>query len=323
MLLNIQILRALAALMVVFFHTVGTAYLYGWGDYYFNSTILYKWGAIGVDIFFIISGFIMVYIQAIKKRSPYSFLKDRIIRIVPIYWFLTAFYALLLLVLPSIFNQKKFDIIELFQSLFFMSGVNYSQPILYVGWSLEYEMLFYIFFSISLFFSNIKYTVISTITLTVLSVIFFKLNGVALNFLLGMLVGLFWIKRRNFLSPVVSFFFIVIGFALIINTESPDSFRALIWGVPSLLIFVGFLYYPEIKNKILIRLGDASYSIYLIQVFSIPFFYKMVLLLNVKNIFMNEFVYIFSCVLFSAIVGFLVYFYIEKPLGKITKYFIK
>ena len=76
MISNIQILRAIAAILVVAFHTVLAAKSYNLPTEFFYKVDI--WGAAGVDIFFIISGFIMVYIQINKKKKPLDFLKDRI-----------------------------------------------------------------------------------------------------------------------------------------------------------------------------------------------------------------------------------------------------
>ncbi|MDB2405246.1 acyltransferase family protein [bacterium] len=61
MLLNLQILRAFAALSVVLFHTIGTSSSYGFDTRWISY--LEGWGASGVDVFFVISGFVMLYTQ--------------------------------------------------------------------------------------------------------------------------------------------------------------------------------------------------------------------------------------------------------------------
>src|SRR5262245_20527151 len=80
---SIQYLRAAAALMVVFFHAEGMA------AEYFNIGCLPSFGAVGVDIFFIISGFIMWVTTAPERTTASSFIVNRIVRIVPLYWLVT------------------------------------------------------------------------------------------------------------------------------------------------------------------------------------------------------------------------------------------
>ena len=92
MIMNLQLLRAFAALNVVVLHTIGTADSYG----YETNLISYLegWGANGVDIFFVISGFVMLYTQLDNKKTVKDFLILRAIRIIPIYWlqFILSFH---------------------------------------------------------------------------------------------------------------------------------------------------------------------------------------------------------------------------------------
>ncbi|MCW1512823.1 acyltransferase family protein, partial [Acinetobacter baumannii] len=84
---NIQALRAFAALNVVFYHIIGASISY---DLPTSSFLFIKeWGQNGVDIFFVISGFIMVFIQEKNRKSSFEFIKNRVERIVPVYWLLT------------------------------------------------------------------------------------------------------------------------------------------------------------------------------------------------------------------------------------------
>ena len=103
MIINIQVLRAYAALNVVIFHIILAS------ESYFQDVNWLKhlgsWGASGVDIFFVISGFVMMHTQMIQMRPPLEFIKNRILRIAPIYWTLTLFVVLLYLAIPSLFRE--------------------------------------------------------------------------------------------------------------------------------------------------------------------------------------------------------------------------
>ena len=87
MIANLQLLRAFAAINVIIYHIIGTSVAYGYELNFIN--ILSGWGANGVDIFFVISGFIMYFSQAQNPKTPIKFLKSRLIRIVPLYWLMT------------------------------------------------------------------------------------------------------------------------------------------------------------------------------------------------------------------------------------------
>ena len=89
MLNNLQLLRAFAALNVVLFHAIGTSASYSYETNFIS--VFEGWGANGVDIFFVISGFVMLFTQLDNKRSVKDFLLLRVIRIILIYWLLTLF----------------------------------------------------------------------------------------------------------------------------------------------------------------------------------------------------------------------------------------
>lgn len=315
---NIQTLRAIAAILVVAFHSVISAKIYNLStDLFFNVDI---WGAAGVDIFFIISGFIMVYIQRKKKKKPLEFIVDRAERIVPLYWFLTFGIASLLIVFPQAFRELQISTEYLLKSLFFISSYDGKHPILYVGWTLEYEMLFYLVFAASLFAKNLNVSVlISIIVLSIL--VYLGLNDIVIEFIYGMIVGIFFSKIKIHINNILILITIVLGFSLLISNMNSKLPRSIIWGLPSLLIFLGFIYLKPIKNKILATLGNASYSIYLVQVFSIPICYKIFSKLpEIHIIFINE-LYVILCCAVSVTSGVILHFIIEKPLTKFISTF--
>lgn len=312
---NIQILRAIAAILVVYFHSIVTLNLYNLSSSFFKSPYSHVWGASGVDIFFIISGFIMVVIQLRKKRNTKDFLKDRALRIIPLYWFLTLAFFSILFFLPFLFNEKILNYNDLFQSLFFISIFFDKEPLLYVGWSLEYEMVFYIFFGIALLFNN-KYLIIFTSLMMIVLSILLN-NSVVLEFLFGMIIGYFWSKNYIKINHHCSTLLILIGFLSLIIFNTIDQFRFIYWGIPSLLIFLGFLNLKPIKNNLLIKLGDASYSIYLVHMFILPVYFKIISLVGFNNFFMHEYVNVTLSVILSVFAGYLTHLIIEKPLNNL------
>lgn len=315
MIYNIQILRAIAALMVVAYHTVGTSEKYS-----LPTNFIYNvdnWGAAGVDIFFVISGFIMVYIQHKKQRSPLQFLADRVERIVPLYWFLTLFLATLVVVLPSAFNTREFDLSFLLSSLFFINFISDIEPLVYVGWTLEYEMLFYLVFGLSLLAKNEKLSLVLT-GIVLSTMVAFGVDNIVLEFIYGMIIGYAFNKSKFIHSKAIYSIAIVAGFILLTIDWGIDIPRSIEWGLPAILIFLGFLFISPIKNNISRKLGDASYSIYLVQVFSIPVFYKVIDKLPIQFAYMAE-IYIILCMAFTAIAGLILYWAFEKPAIHIIK----
>lgn len=309
---NIQHLRGLAALLVVLFHSIGTASSYGFNSGFISH--LSGFGAFGVDIFFVISGFIMMHIQSRTPKTTYEFIKSRAIRIIPLYWLLSTIIILALFFFPQAFREMSFNPIYFIESLAFVSQIsNGGHPILYVGWTLEWEMLFYLVFAIGL---TLKEKHISFIfTFSILSIIAITFNQLMVfEFILGILASLLYEKKK--LNSKHGIFLLILGFLLLIFWFVQKDFfenidRLFTWGIPALLIVLGALYSKELKSKLASILGDASYSIYLVQVFTIPVTFKVVqkILPN-----LNTDLAILTCIIFSTLAGIATYFLIERPM---------
>jgi exopolysaccharide production protein ExoZ len=145
---NIQLLRAFAALAVVVFHTG------------FAFPFLRPFGSFGVDVFFVISGYIMARILDTANGRDFFF-RRRVLRIVPPYWFFTILLYLVALRLPQLMGSTRATFGDLFKSLFFIpftKGSGLIQPLLFLGWSLNYEMFFYLALAFSLLL-NKRYAV--------------------------------------------------------------------------------------------------------------------------------------------------------------------
>jgi exopolysaccharide production protein ExoZ len=311
MISNIQALRAFAAINVVLFHIIGTSKSYsqevGWLGH------LEGWGANGVDIFFVVSGFVMLHIQMIQRRSPFHFFMNRILRIVPIYWLLTLLFILLYLFFPSIFREMNITLGWAVSSFFFISSVFTNQhPIVYVGWTLEWEMFFYLMFSIGLFFYNFRVQVAFIVaSLTCFS--FITESYMVLEFLFGMLAAYF--SKKLSLSKKQALYVFIFGFfalllSLLPSVVSWELNRVLLWGVPSLFVVYGLVSCAQISSRFFTYLGDASYSIYLIQMLTIPAFYKFA-----SKILggWNGDLLALMCLILSVLFGCLVYSLAEKP----------
>ncbi|QGP79679.1 acyltransferase family protein [Sphingobium sp. CAP-1] len=135
---SIHSLRGMAAMMVVLYHLHSTGIVTG------VDHALYGWLVGGVDIFFLISGFVMVESTRGKAIRPGAFMMARIRRVVPVYW---LFSILLLNSLPgqSLYKLASFLFIPVVRA----DGVTH--PLLNPGWTLNYEMGFYALFALSLF----------------------------------------------------------------------------------------------------------------------------------------------------------------------------
>jgi exopolysaccharide production protein ExoZ len=149
--IGLQYLRGIAAMMVAYFHMVGqipslAGYIH---SYLFGVTSL----ASGVDIFFVISGFIMLLTT--RNSRPIEFIVRRIIRVAPLYWLLTVGVAVAASLRPALFRETVVNAKTLLLSLLFIPYQNGAQhgdvfPILVPGWSLNFEMFFYAIFAVVL-----------------------------------------------------------------------------------------------------------------------------------------------------------------------------
>ena len=143
-----------------------------------------------MDIFFVISGFILYH--TFKSGSSISFMHfflKRLIRIVPLYLLLTLAFSLIMVSFPTAVQSVSYDLSWMVLSLFFLSQLFFhSDPVLYVGWSLEWEMFFYILFIILFFFKKNEILSLSLIFLLLFIIGCFSTNFIALEFFLGMLV---------------------------------------------------------------------------------------------------------------------------------------
>lgn len=152
---NLQLLRAFAAINVVIFHIIGTAESYRLGTVALQN--LEGWGQNGVDIFFVISGFVMAYTQSLKPKTVMQFLANRAIRIVPLYWLLTTVLIAIYFLIPSVFRELNLSFEYAISSyLFFCQFLLDKTPLIHVGWTLELEVIFYLIFGLCLVIANKK-----------------------------------------------------------------------------------------------------------------------------------------------------------------------
>jgi exopolysaccharide production protein ExoZ len=297
---SLQSLRAFAALAVVSHHAMRAVTINASPELdlpeplLLTSHAMIELGAVGVDLFFILSGFLMVYIAAPyieRHKSIGNFLLQRAIRIWPMYILATGLYLGLNIALRlSQGRELPFDASPLrLLSFVLVPSFNASgqlQPILGVGWTLIYEVLFYLVFALALFVS--RKALLPAVAL-ILGALFlagaalpggtvahaFLGNPIIFEFLLGALVAkLFLGDRLAVVPPLVAIlggFVLLLAFAWLPNE---GYLRVLYRGIPSLMIFIGVL---NIDAKISwpkwwIHVGDGSYSIYL---FHLIFLYPL------------------------------------------------
>ena len=335
MIVNLQVLRAAAALLVFFHHFIPVI------GRVFPDVRKYEGGASGVDIFFVLSGFIMVVTTYNKDVDPFKFLMNRVVRVVPIYWMMT-----LLIVSLFIVGARPLGVMELqpsyvWKSLFFIpfERGGFWEPVLSVGWTLNYEMFFYFVFSILMFIRNSQYRLIFLVfflfSLVASGLIFpfddyFKYysSPVILDFAFGAAFGAFFSGLRNdsiLVGPRGSWLLIVLGVVIIISTSSGFSLynnnilRPLTWGVAGMLLVSGCVFLERngyvAKHWFLLSLGNASYSIYLVHNLMIQISMKTVAMTGLSGLAFLLFTAFFALAL-TTIFGLASYRFIEAPINQ-------
>ncbi len=301
-LLAIQYLRGLAAVAVVAYHTGRM------------STGL---GQAGVDVFFVISGFIMVHVSG-REPLPVEFLRARVMRLVPLYWLVTLAAAVL----------GGADKAHTLVSLAFWPHLGPDgmwAPVLSQGWSLNLEMQFYILFAATLLLPGRRRLlaltgVIATLAgLTVVASFIkddaaFNFFPIVLEFLAGAWLCRAW--QRGWMRRLPAGLLLTAGLALLlvqVQWPTPVPWRCLQWGVPALLVVAGAVGLEASGRLPAVpgfrTLGDASYSLYLTH---------MLLLAGLHPILapLPAVVAIPGGILACVALGLLVHRLVERPLGQ-------
>lgn len=286
---SLQVLRAVAALLVVASHI--SIQLYGsYGSALPNFFLwLRDFGSTGVDIFFVISGFIMLYSTRSLSESKWSvgvFFMRRLIRIVPLYWFATAFLLVLWEsgILHKTVHRPIFDIVGSFFFLPVFNGEGNLRPLLGVGWTLVYEMFFYLIFGFALFVrqeNRFRLTLIVMFAFTACGILFpprpqtsywVYTSPLLLEFVLGVWIAHLFLLNQRKLSLAVSIFIHVASWiALAASASDHDRIERLIYlGIPAALIVWSALQVERSfggwgRIPVFSQLGDSSYSMYLLH----------------------------------------------------------
>lgn len=278
--LPIQYLRGLAALMVVWHHTKVQVPE-------FDSYIPGELGASGVDIFFVISGFIMLITTANSAVRPAEFLIRRVIRVVPMYWLITLGMVLIWSLAPGLFKTLIVKPEGLIASLLFLPRYSDSFPgqifpLLVPGWTLNYEMFFYFLFAVTLSFGRRSCPLVLLGILTGLVFIGTAIgpfvspfaivytNPILLEFAAGVLIGMFWNQLSQRIPTSAGLLMFGLGWFLLIQ-DSQIGGGKFVTVAGAGLIVAGALnpLLLGLSSKSLRTLGDATYAIYLTHIFTL------------------------------------------------------
>ena len=267
---SIQYLRAIAALMVLAYHVGQNVGLLD------DGPVRPHWLAAGVDIFFVISGFVMVVSTEARPITAGRFLQLRMVRIVPLYWLCTLLFPLILLVRGQ--ALPGWD--EILKSLFFIFYTNPrsgdASPIVNVGWTLNYEMVFYLVFAALIAVPVRRRIAIMAVLFALIccarpfvpednGFLFRMTSPHPLEFVAGMAIGAGRVLLHR-LPGWLGLAVMALALAGLATIDSPFS-RVIHFAPFSALIVLGAAMSEPVWLRRPLgwmgRLGDASYSLYL------------------------------------------------------------
>ena len=338
---SLQYVRAFAALAVVFFHAeIQVNDVFSLGRYELPLT-----GRFGVDLFFVLSGFVMWISSGKKAIRPGQFMARRIARIVPLYWMVTLAAAFVSLAIPTLLRSTVFDVPTIFTSLLFVPWPNPAVPpqltenlvpFIVPGWTLNFEMFFYVIFAAALWspvHRRIPMLCLAAIAATAaayfLSDIWeparFYLQTLILEFLAGVFIAWKIFGRDAAPLAVCKVLLIVCIAALVLFDIDPPRYdRSLYLGVPAAIVVICAITLERAGRvpyiNILDKLGNASYSIYLTHIFVIS---GARVLAKLTGFLIDSpaqgFVFVILCLAVSALAGLVMHKYVEIPLVRLTQ----
>lgn len=336
MFVSLQYLRGVAALLVVYFHAV----LQLQGPLARPATALPLFGSSGVDLFFVLSGFVMWTSTAGRSVSIGEFYRRRLVRIAPLYWLITAAAVLIGLIVPQLLRSTQIEWDHVGASLMFFPWPNpafdvgspeYLTPVVIPGWTLNYEMFFYALFGLALLVrEERRFWAVGGLIVMALaaalawgdrvdalrfygtSLLLEFLAGVGIAILVARLPGRRWMA----VAAVLLLLLLCTLEGLGLQTD-----RAAQFGVPAALIVLAASLAERAgavpQSRWWLRTGDASYSIYLTHVFVIAALRVGANLTGwtIGNV-AGEILFVLVALIASTLVGRLVYAWLERPLTR-------
>ncbi|MDD0841197.1 acyltransferase family protein [Pseudomonas sp. Gutcm_11s] len=342
-LLSVQRLRGLAVFMVLIVHALDVAHkLPGWeqaGRLYID-----RLGYSAPDMFFVISGFIMSYITFTTRFEPRRWLISRFFRIFPLYMFFTGLLVMLWLYNPSMtMGSGEHDWGSVTQSLLMLPQERL--PLLFVGWTVEHELVFYATVFLVARFLGSRWLLAVMLGLSALALgkwclqawggvsfwDFHVLSLYMLQFTMGALVYRHWEWLRRFgqwrplaLAAVLVVLGMLFAESGEINQENP--IRVLAFGGAYSLLLLTLLNREKVQREagrqwtqrdIMVRMGDASYSIYLTHPFVLGVFGTLYLYLMPSA--STAWMLVVASFLATLAVGMAAHVLLEKPIIEIGK----
>jgi peptidoglycan/LPS O-acetylase OafA/YrhL len=306
-----------------------------WHDRAASAVTPWENGNAGVDLFFVISGFIMVLSsRRLTGRVDgwRRFISLRLVRIVPMYWLATVAKLVAITAAPDMALHVRPTPWNIMASLLFLPSHNalgIISPVLVVGWTLSFEMLFYAVFAAALacMLEPVLVVAPAMAALALLSIVrgsdwpalTVLANPLVLEFTFGMVLAHAFVSKR--LQTSRPSLFLLMGalglLALALIPTSGNWMRVAVWGTAASVALAGGLaterWLGPYLPRWLVAIGEASYSLYLTHGFVLPVIGALVARAHLSTAAFGI-VLIPTCLIGSTIAALVVYRYVEFPI---------
>jgi exopolysaccharide production protein ExoZ len=336
---GLQLLRAVAVMLVVWCHA---------GQYLedYHGQALPSLNVFGIDIFFVISGFILSLVVLNNRKAPgpstsWDFLKRRLIRVYPIYWVFAVVILLRMLHAGVLAGHNYWS------AFFLLPPIHYQGDGLIIGysWTMMFEIFFYTLLAL-IQLKTVRWAVPILILLLTTSVAvggmcdirhpfwIVAANPVLLEFVFGALLALLYARvgAKRHIGMCLTALGIIASFWLAAHNQSwiangaqmilinHGAFqRAVTWGLCALLLVAGVVFWsPSMHHgpaRWWVILGNASYSTYIISQLVLEFGSRAFLHFrpDVRSMFFSV-LYAVTMLAANLVAGYFCYRFIEKPL---------
>lgn len=319
-------MRGIASLLVVLSHIAIKGGQYG------NGALQgFDAGGAGVDLFFIISGYIMCVSTYGQPINFIRFIIRRIKRIMPLYWLFTTVALVIFLYKPSLINSSGGETGIFVSYILFPNGKKFLNA---NGWTLSYEFFYYFILGFFLHKGTQKAILASSSILIALTIIglcinftnpllFFSTDSLLMEFVFGM--GCFYLFhiRKIALHSRYGAALLITGILLFawqidLGETNYQKGPGIFWGVTMLLIFIGLLSFEDriqrassVIKTLFLEIGNSSYSLYLVHPFTLS---GTAIALQHIGMASNPWLFTVLLLSISITIGHLVYLYVERPL---------
>ena len=324
---TLEVLRGLAALSVLLYHVSATAS----GQPGMSGVAPQHVGAAGVDVFFVLSGFLMAGLAATGRvNAPLVFLWERLSRIAPLYYAVTLAAFAIALAMPQLMRTAESDWVHLALSLAFLPWMEHGQlapPLFFIGWSLNYEVFFYALVALSAALGDKR---LGTVLLILLTLTLLQQNGILtgafsfygdpiiLEFGFGIVAWHLWTRNRVRALPLGWLIGLGAIALSVFGMSEPGEWRALIWGVPAMLIVLGA---ASIQVPVFSRIavfGQTSYALYLTHVFVVTLYMRQ-LVPAVEGLGIPWAVHVLVMVVLCQVLAWAVWTWFDRPVSRMMR----